>query len=268
MRKTKKRAAVCAFLLAALCLLGTARASEHPFSDVEAGAYYESAVVWALNRGVTTGVTATAFEPNGTCNRGQVVTFLWRAKGKPAPQTAENPFTDVSPSDYCYEAVLWAVENGITNGTGATTFSPKNPCSRAHVLTFLHRAMGQPAAAGESALAAAYDEGAYYKSAVAWADAGGLLANMSGAPFSVSENCPRSDIVTYLFRFFEGAEADNLQTSASYVKLTPQTPSAFRFEDVPPYSGAVFSQVHGGEPYFSAENLSASAYELYGELDA
>ncbi len=113
--------------------------AELPFTDVAADSYYEKAVRWAVENGITTGMTDTTFEPGTTCTRGQIVTFLWRAKGA-AEVTAENPFTDVAAEAYYTKAVLWAVENRITNGKDATTFAPADPCSRAQIVTFLYRA--------------------------------------------------------------------------------------------------------------------------------
>lgn len=159
--------------------------SAHSFTDVVADSNYEDAVTWAVHNGVTSGVTDTTFEPNSTCTRGQVVTFLWRASGEPTPVTTENTFTDVSSDDYYYKAVLWAVENGITAGTTETTFSPTSTCTTAEVLTFLYRANGEPDKT---------DEGEYYEDAVNWATAKGLASDV--VP---SNQSPRADIVTYLY---------------------------------------------------------------------
>ena len=115
------------------------KAAANPFTDVSTGAYYYDAVLWAVENGITVGTTATAFSPNQTCTRAQIVTFLWRASGA-AVETAENPFTDVSSGAYYYDAVLWAVKNGITAGTSATTFSPRTNCTRAQIVAFLYRA--------------------------------------------------------------------------------------------------------------------------------
>ena len=165
-------------------------ASNLPFTDVPGGAYYADAVQWALDNGVTTGTTATTFSPNDTCTRGQVVTFLWRAKGEPAPKTAANPFADVKTGDYYYNAVLWAVEQGITTGTSATAFSPTDTCTRAHIVTFLWRCLGQPGRTGQ---------GTWYDDAVNWANGAGLLSGTAQA-FSPGADCPRADVVTYLYR--------------------------------------------------------------------
>ena len=110
------------------------------FTDVAEGSYYCDAVGWAVRNGITKGMTSTTFEPNGTCTRGQVVTFLWRAAGQPAAEDRNDPFIDVKENAFYYEAVLWAVEQGITKGTSATTFEPETVCSRGQIVTFLYRA--------------------------------------------------------------------------------------------------------------------------------
>jgi len=166
---------------------------------VTEGSYYHDAVLWALENGVTTGVTATEFRPNSACTRGQVVTFLWRAKGCPEPKTRTNPFRDVSSSSPFCKAILWAHENGITTGTTATSFNPGGACTSAHVVTFLWRANGKPAASGSSSLASGYSPSAYYTDAVAWADTSGLLSGV-GSAFVPGQISPRANIVTYLYR--------------------------------------------------------------------
>jgi len=161
-----------------------------PFTDVPASAYYAPAVRWALANGVTTGTSDTTFSPADTCRRGQVVTFLWRAMGKPEPKSTANPFRDVAASDYYYKAVLWAVEQGITNGTSDTTFSPDDTCTTAHILTFLYRAMGRPGNTGAAV---------WYEDAGAWCAREGLLAD-TGLSVSPEVNCPRAAVVTCLYR--------------------------------------------------------------------
>ena len=118
---------------------------DNPFTDVAKGQYYYDAVLWAVEKGITTGTSATTFRPDQTCTRGQIVTFLWRAMGKPAPKTANNPFTDVPAGQYYYDAVLWAVESGVTTGTSATKFSPNSTCTRGQIVTFLWRALPEKA---------------------------------------------------------------------------------------------------------------------------
>ncbi|MBE6908599.1 MAG: S-layer homology domain-containing protein [Ruminococcaceae bacterium] len=170
------------------------------FADVPANAYYADAVKWAAENGITTGTEPGVFSPNDTCTRGQVVTFLWRMAGQPEPTSKKNHFRDVKADDYFYKPVLWAVEQGITNGTSATAFSPNDLCTRAHVVTFLWRALNKPAARGSSALAAQFPTD-YYTDAVAWADSVKLLSGTAQA-FTPGANCPRSDIVTYLYRCY------------------------------------------------------------------
>ena len=177
----------------------TSYMTENPFEDVEYGTYYHDAVLWAYENGITTGTTATKFAPASTCTRGQVVTFLWRAMGEPEPETTENPFTDVAESDYFYKAVLWAVENGITTGTSATKFSPATTCSNAHILTFIWRTFGEPEKTGE---------GEWYTDAVNWAEAGGLLDGIYEGEFDPTADCPRSDVVTYLYRSLNVSTTD------------------------------------------------------------
>ena len=114
--------------------------TEMPFNDVRPGSYYEKAVQWAVEKGITNGTNATTFSPDAKCTRAQIVTFLWRATGQPEPTMTEMPFNDVRPGSYYEKAVQWAVEKGITNGTNATTFSPDAKCTRAQIVTFLYRA--------------------------------------------------------------------------------------------------------------------------------
>lgn len=168
------------------------------FVDVAENAYYYDAVAWAVENGITGGTSATTFSPNQACTRAQAVTFLWRAAGSPALKTASNPFTDVSTSAYYYDAVLWAVENGITAGTSATTFSPDNTCTRGQIVTFLYRADGT-AANGNNPFADVSAD-AYYAGPVAWAVAEGITAGTSATTFSPNDACTRAQIVTFIFR--------------------------------------------------------------------
>ncbi len=115
--------------------------SSNPFTDVKEGTFYYDAVLWAVENNVTTGMSATTFGPNASCTRAQVVTFLYRTAGSPAVKITNNPFKDVKEGSYYYNAVLWAVENGITTGTSATTFSPDASCTRGQIVTFLYRAV-------------------------------------------------------------------------------------------------------------------------------
>lgn len=168
------------------------------FTDVPADAYYADAVSWAVENGITNGTSATTFGPDVSCTRAQMVTFLWRAAGSPEPTTANNPFTDVQAGSYYYDAVLWAVEQGITNGTSATTFSPDATVTRGQTVTFLWRANGSPAVSGGSFSDVAAD--AYYADAVAWAVSEGITNGTSSTTFSPDMNCTRAQIVTFMYR--------------------------------------------------------------------
>lgn len=168
------------------------------FTDVSAKAYYFDAVAWAVKNKITSGQSDTLFAPDASCTRAQMVTFLWRANGSPAPKTTEMPFTDVSKDVYYYDAVLWASENGITTGTGETTFSPNQVISRAEAVTFLWRAAGNPAADGK--LFADVESTKYYAEAVRWAVANGITKGMSEVSFAPNGVCTRAQIVTFLYR--------------------------------------------------------------------
>ena len=172
------------------------------FVDVFPGDYYYDAVLWAAKNGITGGVDDTHFAPNGICTRAQAVTFLWRAAGSPAPKNSMMPFADVKTGDYYYNAVLWAVENGITKGTGATTFSPDATCTRGQIVTFLWRALGSPAPKNSEMSFADVKTGDYYYNAVLWAVENGITNGTSDTAFSPGVDCTRSQIVTFLYRFF------------------------------------------------------------------
>ena len=167
------------------------------FTDVPESAYYYDAVYWAVENGVTNGTSATTFSPDMAVSRAQMVTFLWRAHGSPKA-TGTNPFTDVSTSDYYYDAVLWAVANGVTNGTSATTFSPDMAVTRAQAVTFQWRAAGSPVVSGSSFGDVAAD--AYYVNAVTWAVANGITNGTSGTTFSPDVVVSRAQAVTFLHR--------------------------------------------------------------------
>ena len=177
-------------------------AGNNPFIDVPAGSYYEDAVIWAVDKGITTGTSATTFNPNGICTRAQAVTFLWRAAGSPAAKSAGMPFTDVKAGSYYYDAVLWAVEQGITKGTSDTTFSPDATCSRAQIVTFLWRANGSPAVSGNSAFTDVAAD-AYYAAAVTWAEKNDITGGIGGGLFGSNNNCTRAQIVTFIYRNYQ-----------------------------------------------------------------
>ena len=176
-------------------------AGKHPFTDIPSGAYYENAVIWAADKGLTGGTSATTFAPNGICTRAQAVTFLWRAAGSPAPKSM-NSFADVPADAYYAKAVAWAVENGITSGTGGGKFSPNATCTRAQIVTFLYRAAGSPAVSGGSVFSDV-KAGAYYADAVTWAANKGITGGIGNGLFGSDNNCTRAQIVTFLYRYVE-----------------------------------------------------------------
>ena len=177
--------------------------SDMSFTDVADKAYYRDAVAWAVENGITKGTTATTFSPNATCTRAQAVTFLWRAAGSPKPETRAMPFTDVPVGSYYYDAVLWAVENGITKGTSDTTFSPNMTCSRAQIVAFLWRSEKSPAAGSRNPFADVKST-AYYADAVLWAVENDITKGTTNTTFSPNADCTRAQIVTFLYRAYQG----------------------------------------------------------------
>ena len=174
-------------------------AAKGGFMDVPAAQYYAEPVFWAVEEYITNGTTRLTFSPEAPCTRGQVVTFLWRAAGSPEPEREDNPFADVSESDYFYKPVLWAVEQGITNGMDATHFGPDVACTRAHVVTFLWRAHEKPAA-GTSNPFRDVPAGEYYTDAVLWAVKNEITNGTGDGMFSPDLTCTRGQIVTFLYR--------------------------------------------------------------------
>ena len=169
------------------------------FVDVATGSYYEDAVDWAVENGITKGTDDTHFSPDGICTRAQAVTFLWRTAGSPKPETRTMPFADVPAGSYYYDAVLWAVENGITKGTSDTTFSPDATCSRAQIVAFLWRSEKSPAA-GTANPFADVKSTAYYADAVLWAVKEDITKGTTNTTFSPNADCTRAQIVTFLWR--------------------------------------------------------------------
>ena len=158
-------------------------------------------VLWAAENGIVVGITETTFCPKDACTRAQAVTFLWRAAGCPEPVSQENPFVDVKEGTFYYKAVLWAVENGITKGVDATHFAPTQECTRGQIVTFLWRAEGRPAAAGENPFTDV-KEGAFYEQAVLWAAENGITKGIDAAHFAPLQECTRGQIVTFLYRVY------------------------------------------------------------------
>ena len=179
------------------------------FVDVFPGDYYYDAVLWAAENGITGGVDDTHFAPNAPCTRAQAVTFLWRATGCPAPQSNAMPFTDVAEGSYYHDAVLWAVENGITKGTSDTAFSPNATCTRAQIMTFIYRSEQAQGGGMQGAWMfqnpfSDVDLESYYGEAVMWAVANGVTSGTSDTTFSPNANCTRAQIVTFLYRCLGG----------------------------------------------------------------
>ena len=171
-----------------------------PFTDVALDSFYYDPVLWAVHNGITTGTSETTFSPDEMCTRAQVVTFLWRANGRPEPSAVKNPFSDVKETEYYYKAVLWAVEMGITNGTSETTFSPDEACYRPQVVTFLWRSMGKPEPSGWNNPFADVNINDYYGPAVLWAVEQGITNGIDSSHFGVDMPCTRAHVVTFLYR--------------------------------------------------------------------
>ena len=169
------------------------------FSDLAPSDFCYDAVMWAVGRDITGGIGNYTFGPNLPCTRAQAVTFLWRAAGSPEPETRAMPFTDVPVGSYYYNAVLWAIENGITKGTSDTMFSPDATCSRAQIVTFLWRAGGSPVASGNSAFTDVASD-AYYAAAVIWAEKNDITGGIGGGLFGSNNDCTRGQIVTFIYR--------------------------------------------------------------------
>ena len=172
------------------------------FDDVPASAYYFDAVKWAQGKGITNGKSNGLFGSNDPCTRGQIVTFLWRAAGSPAPKGTAKVPTDVLPGSYCYDAVAWAIENGITNGFADGTFGVDNTCTRGQIVTFLYRAMGSAPTTTNGFTDVAAN--AFCADAVAWAVENGVTNGTTASTFSPSNGCTRAQIVTFLFRTYQG----------------------------------------------------------------
>lgn len=168
------------------------------FDDVKPGAFYFDAVQWAVKNGITNGTGKSTFSPNTVCSRYQIVMFLWRAAGQPEAKAAVS-FADVKHGDIFYEAVQWAVERGITNGTSSTSFSPFAPCTRGQIVTFLYRSAGSPKVSGACDFSDV-SAGSFCRNAVIWASSEGITKGTSAGRFSPNEDCTRAQVVTFLYR--------------------------------------------------------------------
>ena len=174
-------------------------AKVNPFTDVAADAYYYDAVLWAYYSNITAGITETTFGPDANCTRAQVVTFLWRAAGEPKAEISECDFTDVDKDGYYYNAMLWALEEGITTGMSETEFAPNATVTRGQVVTFLYRAAGEPVVNGEMAFTDV-EAADYYYNAVLWAVEKGVTTGVTTTEFAPKDECTRGQIVTFLYR--------------------------------------------------------------------
>ena len=188
------------------CLICGATSDElpfvNPFTDVPEGSFCYDAVLWAVKEGVTDGTSETTFSPLEKCKRAHVVTFLWRAAGCPEPKTTVNPFTDVPEDAFYYKAVLWAVENKITEGTSENTFSPADDCMRVHVVTFLYRAMGKPPVNTTTSPFSDVPADSWFAAPILWAVENDITNGTSETTFSPDAICNRAEVVTFLYRAY------------------------------------------------------------------
>ena len=171
------------------------------FTDVHEGDYFYQPVLWAVENDITAGTSATTFGPGLDCFREQAMTFLWKAAGKPQPTSSYNPFTDVKPDAYYYDAVLWAVEEGITSGVSDTKFGTGSPCTRDQIMTFLYKAAGSPSVSGSNPFGDV-KSGDYFYQPVLWAVRNNITVGTSATTFSPGLDCTRGQIVTFLYKHY------------------------------------------------------------------
>ena len=183
-------------------IFGRKKDKDNPFKDVNTADEFYPAVMWALKNGIADGAEPNRFEPLSGCTRGEAVTFLYRAMGRPQVKTETSPFIDIKDGDYCCEAVLWAVENKIGNPISERIFAANASCARAQFVTFLHRAQGSPVATNRSCGFVDVHEGDFFYEPVLWAVEQGILSGVSDGIFGPYTICSRAQVVTYLHRFF------------------------------------------------------------------
>ena len=193
-----------AIMMLVLCIRAslmpvTALAADDAFVDVSETAWYAEAVEWAVDSAITSGIGNGQFGPDNPCTRAQAVTFLWNAAGKPAPKSGENPFTDVAENQWYTEAVLWAVEEGVTNGISATEFGLDQLCTREQFVTFLYRAEGKPKVSGNVNPFDDVADGQWYTTPIRWAVSEGITNGVSATQFGVGNICNRAQVVTFLY---------------------------------------------------------------------
>ena len=187
---------------------GSDAGNKMPFGDVKKDAYYYDPVIWAIENNITQGATATLFRPGSDCTRAQVVTFLWRAAGSPVPEDKKLTFKDVDKNAYYYDAVRWATQNGITQGTSEDTFSPDATVTRSQFVTFMWRSEKTPDASSKNVFRD-LNKDAYYYDAVLWAAQEGITSGTSADTFSPENSCTRGQVVTFLNRLFDKNESKN-----------------------------------------------------------
>lgn len=178
----------------------------NPFTDVTGGNRFRKYILWAFYRDITAGKTATTFEPDRDVTRGQFVTFLWRAAGRPEPRSDVNPFTDVPGGKFYTTAVLWAYYEGITYGTGGTAFSPEATCTRAQVVTFLYRYAGSPEVTDTQNGFTDVTGGNRFLTAILWAKETGVTKGKTATTFDSNSTCTRAQVVSFLYNYMEKAE--------------------------------------------------------------
>lgn len=258
MKKVLASILICLMLCSAAPIDAEAFATHNTFSDIAAGTYYYDAVLWAVGKAITNGVGQGRFDAEGYCTRAQAVTFLWRAAGSPQPTANYNPFGDVAPNAYYYNAVLWAVEQGITNGVGLGVFGADRQCTRAQIATFLYR-MAEETSGGAATPFSDVAAGTYYYDAVRWAVAAGITNGIGDGKFAPDQQCTRGQIVTFMYRgkgLFEPAVEEAPEEEQEEEAQIPQ--DAWRFYNK--YDG--YSLMVGEEFYvdFSLAGVMAKLY--------
>ena len=233
---TKILRSILSGLLAILLLAGmlpmSAFAASTPFTDVSSADWYADPVLWAVDKGITSGISPTEFGPNNPCTRAQVVTFLWAAEGKPEPASYNNPFTDVANNAWYVKPVLWAVEKGITGGTSPNTFSPDAECTRGQIVTFLYAAAGKPQVSGSSVFTDV-SNGDWFATPVIWAKENDITGGTGPDTFGPLNVCTRGQVVTFLYKAYDGTPSQPDITPAITPTITPTPTPTPEVPDTP-----------------------------------
>jgi len=222
-------------LAVVLCLNLIPTAFAASFTDTKPGVYYYVPVLWAVEEGITSGTSSTTFSPDETCTTGQILTFLWRSEGQPAP-TGANHFTDVSDTDYFSSAARWANEKGLVSGT---VLNPNAPCTRSMVVTYLWKLSGSPSAGSSSFTDV--PASAEYAPAVAWAVAQGITGGTSETTFAPQNACTRGQIVTFLHRY---SGSPNVAPVVTPYASFPSVPDFGAYAFVSPTQSSVKGNAH------------------------